>query len=78
MWFHDLIGSGRHGDLVRLIAGGRSASGQIEYVKQYGSANPNAVLELEAKERALEAEIKSLESIDAETMDKDKEGNTEL
>ena len=39
-WSHHIVGSGQHGDIVRLLAGGRAAANQIEYMKQYGSALP--------------------------------------
>ena len=42
-WTHHFVGSGSHGDLVRFILGaGKDVSKQIEYMKQYGSANPEA------------------------------------
>ena len=40
-WAHEMVGSGNHGDLVRLWAGGRAAANQIEFIKEYGSAHPN-------------------------------------
>lgn len=39
-WAFEAAGSGRHGDLVRLLGGAKSASNQIEYVSKYGSALP--------------------------------------
>ena len=47
-WAHEMVGSGNHGDLVRLWAGGRSASNQIEYIKHYGSASPHAQIDKDA------------------------------
>ena len=32
--------SSEHGDFYRAIAGGKSASNQIEFMKKYGSSNP--------------------------------------
>ena len=40
LWTHHLIGTGKHGDLVRFLMGGGSVSKQIEYMKEHGSANP--------------------------------------
>lgn len=34
------LGSGKHGDAMRLLAGGGSAANQIEYTNKYGSALP--------------------------------------
>eukprot|EP01038_Epipyxis_sp_PR26KG_P007135 gene7135-9735_t len=39
-WAVELIGSGSHGDMVRSILGGKSASNQIEHMNRYGSALP--------------------------------------
>jgi hypothetical protein len=39
-WAHEVIGSNKHGDLLRLLAGAKQASHQMEYMKQYGSAMP--------------------------------------
>ena len=39
-WAHDVIGSNKHSDLLRLLAGAKQASNQMEYMKQYGSAMP--------------------------------------
>ena len=36
------VGSGKHEDLVRLLAGGDTAANQMEYMKQHGSALPIA------------------------------------
>lgn len=35
-----MVGSSKHGDLVRLLAGARSAAKQIEYMKEYGTSHP--------------------------------------
>jgi hypothetical protein len=34
------LGSGKHGDAMRLLAGAGSAANQIEYTTKYGSALP--------------------------------------
>jgi hypothetical protein len=34
------LGSGKHGDAMRLLAGGGTAASQIEYTNKYGSALP--------------------------------------
>jgi hypothetical protein len=39
-WSHHLVGSGKYGDLMRLLAGGKTVANQIEYMKTYGSAHP--------------------------------------
>jgi len=39
-WAHEMVGSSKHGDLVRLLAGARSAAKQIEYMKEYGTSHP--------------------------------------
>jgi len=39
-WIIEAIGSGSHGDSMRFLFGGRSASNQIDYIKKYGSADP--------------------------------------
>lgn len=39
-WLLELVGSGNHGDIVRLLAGGRGASNQVEHMNKYGSARP--------------------------------------
>lgn len=44
LWALDSAGSGMHGDLVRLIAGGKTAASQNEYVKKYGTALPVPLL----------------------------------
>ena len=37
-WVHDTVSKGAHGDFVRLLAGGRAAASQMEYIKKFGSA----------------------------------------
>ena len=32
------LGSGKHGDMLRVLAGGRSAANQLEYTAKHGSA----------------------------------------
>lgn len=44
-WALETVGSGRYGDTVRQLAGGKTAAGQIEYVEQYGSASPIPLVE---------------------------------
>jgi digalactosyldiacylglycerol synthase len=39
-WALETVGSGTHGDVVRSLAGAKGAAGQIEYVRQFGSSNP--------------------------------------
>jgi hypothetical protein len=39
------LGAGAHGDIVRSLAGGKSASNQIEFMKRYGSALPEPLAE---------------------------------
>lgn len=40
MWAFETIGGGKHGDLLRLLAGAKSAANQIEYVKKFGTSSP--------------------------------------
>lgn len=37
-WVHEAVSRGAHGDLVRLLAGGRSAANQMEFIREHGSA----------------------------------------
>eukprot|EP01039_Chlorochromonas_danica_P006576 gene6576-7266_t len=50
-WMLELLGTGKHGDTVRTLAGGRSAANQIEYINRFGTALP--VLSEEDKEAVL-------------------------
>lgn len=44
-WAHEGISRGRHGDLIRSLAGGRSAAGQFEFAGEFGaSADPQTVI----------------------------------
>lgn len=42
-WAFETLGGGKHGDLMRVLAGAKSAANQIEYVKKYGSAKPAVI-----------------------------------
>jgi hypothetical protein len=42
-WAFETLGGGKHGDLMRVLAGAKSAANQIEYVKKYGSSKPAIV-----------------------------------
>ena len=45
-WAHEGISKGRHGDLIRSLAGGRSAAGQHEFAGEFGtSADPQSVID---------------------------------
>lgn len=55
-WALEAAGSGSHGDLVRLIAGGKTAAAQIEYVKKYGTALPTPMLVPEDDDDVMVAE----------------------
>lgn len=39
-WLLEALTSGQHGDLVRLMAGGKSAAMQLDHINKYGSARP--------------------------------------
>lgn len=40
---HTWIGSGAHGDTVRLMAGARQVANQIDYVREHGTASPTPI-----------------------------------
>ena len=52
-WMLEAMYKGNFGDKLRSAAGARGCAKQIEYVKMYGSANPQAIFELEDKKRRL-------------------------
>lgn len=44
-WMHEAVSKGAHGDIVRLLAGGKGAASQMEFIKKHGSAEvqPSAI-----------------------------------
>ena len=40
-WFHESVSKGKHGDMIRTAAGGRSAAAQYAHTTEFGlSADP--------------------------------------
>ena len=75
-WLLEQMGSGLHGDLVRLLAGGRAAASQIEYTKKYGSALP--VLDDIQADKLVEQEAEQLSRAIARRGEGKKDSGAEL
>ena len=42
LWVHDAVSSNAAGDTFRTIAGGRSASGQLDFMKRFATSSPRS------------------------------------
>ena len=41
LWLHDVATAGTHGDIIRNIAGGKSAALQLEFIREFGTSDPS-------------------------------------
>ena len=42
LWVHDLMSNSAASDFIRTLAGGRDASGQVEFMKKFGTTSPRS------------------------------------
>jgi digalactosyldiacylglycerol synthase len=58
-WIHEVMSRGDHGDLMRMMAGGRGVASQMEYMKEHGTAKANYSLSEDKEENVGEVPIVS-------------------
>lgn len=72
-WVLEQVGGGKYGDTLRLLAGGKNAANQIEFINQYGSARPLVITkeEEEGFEKSLTETLKKAEDLEREIQAED-------
>ena len=67
-WAHEGLSKGKHGDMIRTLAGGRSAAGQHVYTGEYGfAADPESVIKKQKHAESATSAAQSLPSLDDTT-----------
>lgn len=76
-WMLEHIGSGTYGDTLRLLAGGKNAANQIEFISKYGTASPLLISREEENtfEKTMKDTLKKVEEMDTQYFSQNEDWN---